>query len=176
MKIEKCVNLKHLYLRKYSPTTKDLTELSELKTLEQLYIIQSPINSIKGVGELKKLRELELSYVPKLEMLTDLENIADSLEVLFMQNCKNLKNHEYAKKLQKLKTLVYLSCGEIPTIKFIDQMPNLVDFRFSRTNVVDGNLTPCLRLDYTAFDNKKHYSHKFEEIKKIVEEGKTKMK
>ena len=45
-------------------------------------------------------------------------------------------------------------------------MPKLEDFRFVDTNVIDGDLSPLIRLKYAGFFDKKHYSHTREQIKK----------
>jgi len=46
-------------------------------------------------------------------------------------------------------------------------MPNLEDFRFMSTDVIDGDLSPLKRLRYAAFVNKKHYSMTYEDIAKL---------
>jgi protein phosphatase 1 regulatory subunit 7 len=43
-------------------------------------------------------------------------------------------------------------------------MPKLKQFMFVDTNIVDGDLSPCIGLEYSGFFDKKHYSHKFKEL------------
>lgn len=39
-----------------------------------------------------------------------------------------------------------MTCGETPTIGFLNDMPRLGEFRCVDTNVIDGDLGPLLRL------------------------------
>ena len=43
-------------------------------------------------------------------------------------------------------------------------MPKLEFFSFVDTDVVDGDLTPCMRLDYAGTMNKRHYNIKAEDL------------
>src|SRR5690606_25273939 len=42
----------------------------------------------------------------------------------------------------------------------ITQLPLLKGVRFWDSTVEDGDVSPCLQLDYAYFTNKKHYTHK----------------
>ncbi|RZJ98830.1 MAG: hypothetical protein EOO46_23910 [Flavobacterium sp.] len=56
---------------------------------------------------------------------------------------------------------------EIP-VYFLKNFPNLIDFRFVNTNIVDGNLKPILEhsiIRTVGFLNKKHYNYKDEKLK-----------
>ena len=57
-------------------------------------------------------------------------------------------------------------------IYFLNNFPNLIDFRFVNTNILDGNLKPILEhptLRTVGFLNKKHYNYKSEKIKQELE-------
>ena len=173
MKItEKCRKLKHLYLWKFNPKSKDLTGLPCLESLEYLGIVQSPIVSTEGVGKYDKLRELELSYLSKLTTLCDMEQL--KLELLDILTCRKLQNHEYAKVIKTLTILRMNDCGEIPSIAFIKDLPNLRDFRFVRTDVIDGDISPCLKLESAGFTSKRHFSHTQEQMNATLKEKRTK--
>lgn len=101
--INKLKKLKILSMCNYNPKSKDLSDISTLNSIEELDIVKSTINSLKG-------------------------------------------------------------CGEMESIEFIDKMPNLKSFIFIKTNVINGDLNPCKRLEYVAFDNKRHYSHKMSDF------------
>lgn len=153
-------NIKKLSLWNYRPKSKNLSEISELKDLQELEIIKSSIHSLEGSGNLRNLERLKLGYLNQLSYIDELEKIRESLKVLNFESCKKIVNHEYVACLNNLKELSFNECGNIETIHFIDQMPNLKRFIFMGTNIIDGNLQACARLEYVAFTNKKHFSHK----------------
>lgn len=158
--IEHLKQLKELRVWKYKPKDRNINDLGRLVSLEKLKIIQSPINSLKGCEFLVNLKELELAYLNNLYYLNSLEEIKRTLKVLEFTYCKRIVNHEYIAQLYNLEKLIFDNCGEIKSIKFIEKMANLTYFVFMNTNILDGDLNPCKRLEYVAFTNKKHYSHK----------------
>ncbi|MBQ9991551.1 MAG: hypothetical protein IJP31_11540 [Lachnospiraceae bacterium] len=158
--IEKLVNLKMLSMWKYKPKSRDLTYINMLTSIEKLGIIQSSITSLKGLEGFKNLRELTLAYSPKLEYLDTIEHFQNSLEVLECDVCRNLKNYDYIGKLSNLETLRLSKCGDIQSLKFIKSLPLLKFLVFLQMNVVDGDLSPCVGIEYVRFTDKKHYSHK----------------
>lgn len=163
-----CKNLKILSLRKYKPRSRDLTELSSLKNLEQVDITQSPIVSLKGLAELERLQKLKLSYLSRFELIDEIANNAASLECLIFNNCRKIQNHSYVAALHNLRILAFNECGEMPSISFIKNMVSLKSFRFVDTNVLDGDMTPCVGLEYAGFFKKRHYSHSKEEIEALT--------
>jgi protein phosphatase 1 regulatory subunit 7 len=166
-------NLHRLYLRKYHPRSHDLTELSDLVHLTRLEIVQSPIISLKGVGELDKLERLEFYYLTKLERIDEIEKLSKSLKYLYFDVCRKIKNHDHAQVMRSLEVLAFNNCGTIPSIKFIEKMPKLKDFRFVDTNVLDGDMTPCLPLEYAGFLKKRHFSHSPEEVNQRIQSSLT---
>ena len=44
-------------------------------------------------------------------------------------------------ELRNLKVLCLNACGPLDNLRFLKQMPNLLDFRFVDTKIVDGDLT-----------------------------------
>lgn len=162
--INNCHNIKDLYLTKYKPKTKNLSELSELASLEKLTLCLPNIVSLEGIKHLQKLTYLELYRATRLESIEELDWIKNSLNELRFETCKKIQNPDVVSCLQNLKTLKFINCIEIDNIRFINQMQNLKDFIFVDTNILDGDLSPCLNLEYSGFFNKKHYSHTFKEL------------
>ncbi|EYE87140.1 hypothetical protein Q428_15030 [Fervidicella metallireducens AeB] len=169
--LNECRSLKSLRLWKYKPESRDLQELSRLNDLEVLVLTQSVLTSLKGCGELMKLQCLQLYYIKSLERIDELERISNSLKNLRIEHCKNIKNHEYVTCLKNLVLLDFSECGEIPSINFIKEMGNLKTFTFVGTNIIDGDLSPCIGLGYVGFLDKKHYSHKFNDFKQEFDDG-----
>lgn len=162
--LELLENIKTLRLWKYRPKSKDLTGLSMLKSLKELGITQSPIVSLKGIGELNKLENLELNYLSKLEYIDEIENNKNTLKTIWFESCRKIKNHDYVSCLTNLEKLSFCECGEINNLNFIKKLANLKYFVFSGTNVIDGNISPCIGLEYVVFTNKKHFSHKLKDL------------
>lgn len=155
-----CINLKNLRLWKYKPKSGNLEEISNLINIEELVLTQCSITSLKGCGNLPNLKKLELNYINKLEIIDEIEKNSNTLKHLRFDTCKKIKNHEYVTKLKELELLAFDNCGEIQSIGFIRELPKLKSFIFVKTTIVDGDLSPCLGLEYVGFFDKKHYSHK----------------
>lgn len=155
-----CKNLKILRLWKYKPKNGNLEEISKLNKLEELILTQTQIMSLKGCGKLDNLEKLELNYINKLEIIDEIENNSNMLKNLKFDSCKKIRNHEYVKCLKELELLAFDNCGDILSIGFIKELPKLKSFIFVNTNIMDGDLSPCLGLRYVGFLDKKHYSHK----------------
>lgn len=157
--LDKCVKLKTIALRKYKPKSNDLEEISGLREIEELILTQTRITSFAGWGGLPKLTKLEINYDSKLECIDELEKNSATLKSLRFYSCKKIKNHEYVTCLKELELLSFNTCGEIPSIGFIRELPKLKSFIFVDTNIVDGDLSSCIGLEHVGFFDKKHYSH-----------------
>lgn len=166
---DECRRLRVLYIRKYKPRSKDLTELAELPDLVDLSLVQSPLVSIKGIGRFPHLKRLELSYLTKLESIAAIGELKNGrLEILDCGVCRKMRDHGVVKEVSSVRVVKFNDCGEIPSIDFLENMPNLKEFCFVDTNIADGNLSPLLRLDSVGFFKKKHYSHTPEGVDKII--------
>jgi len=159
--------VKDIRLFHYSVKEKNLKGLNNLTNLESLYISMSNIESLSGIEAFKKLKSIEFHYLPNLAHIEAVANLSDTLEFLMLGNAKKIADFESVKSLKNLKTLAFNDCGAIPSIKLIDDMPNLEDFRFVNTNILDGNLAPLKRLKFAGFSNKKHYSHTYQDLAKL---------
>lgn len=168
--LESCSNLRKLFLLQYKPINKNLEELQGLVKLRNLTLTQSNILSFQGVSSLVELKTLELNYLRNILQLDELEQNAESMEVLSIQSCKKISNWDSLIKQKKLKQISLANCGKIPSVHFTYQLTNLSTFIFMETLVEDGDLTPLLKLDYVAFNDKKHYSHKSSDFNKVIEE------
>lgn len=160
--LEGC-RLKELGLGRYRSKERDLTGLPSMPTLETFHFADSQIRSLRGLEAFPNLRHAELAYLPKLESLQEVESLRE-LEFLTFDTCRKLRDHAVVVALQKLKTLRFNECGPMATLSFLDSMPNLQEFRFVGTDVVDGDLHYLLRLASVAFTSKRHFSHKQRDV------------
>lgn len=75
--------------------------------------------------------------------------------------------------LKNLRVLCLNSCGNIENLNFLYQFPNLIDFRFVDTNVLDGDLTPILdppTIRSVGFMNKRHYNIKEDKMDALLKD------
>ncbi|MCM1500889.1 MAG: hypothetical protein NC124_20720 [Clostridium sp.] len=158
--LDKMEHLESLTLYHYNPKSRDLTELRLRSAIRSLSLVQSSIETLKGCEKFIHLEVLECYYLSKLCDIRYIQSNAKTLQVLKFEVCKKIRNHEVIAELCGLEQLMFTNCGDISSIQFIEDMPQLRSFTFMKTNIIDGNLYPCERLEYVAFSNKKHYSHK----------------
>ncbi len=163
---EQLTNLKKLRVWKYNPKSKSLSELGGLNFLQELQITDSSIESFSGCESLTHLKNMQLNYLKKMCYIDELEKINNNLRILEFNSCKKLINHDYVSYLSNLEKLAFNECSDIQTIDFIRKMKNLKSFVFMKTNVCDGKLECCKDLEYVAFTNKKHFSHKLRDFMK----------
>lgn len=163
--IESLKNLKRLSLWKYKPKSKDLSELIFLSTITELEITTSQITSLNGCSNFKNLESLDVTYLSKLESIEDIVSNKKTLKNLRFSHCKKIKNHSCVSELEELEWLSFNDCLSMDNIKFIKGMKKLKNFVFMNTNIVDGDLSPCIGLEHVGFNNKKHYTHKVEDFR-----------
>jgi len=116
-------------------------------------------------------QRLELQYCTKLESDVGLSAIKDSIEWLSINISKKFEFSTELIALKNLKVLCLNECGPIKNLNFLSQLPNLVDFRFVDTKILDGDLTPILEhpnILNAGFLNKNNFSHKAEYIQEIL--------
>ncbi len=141
---------------------KNLCGIERIKNLHLLCLTHCrSISSIEGISKVSNLKKLRIESCPKLEDISEIKNL-ENLKVLILENIKkcDLSFLEEMKCTQSLECLVLRNCGSIPSIKFFERYPNLQCFDFLYTNIIDGDLTPCLRLKEANTFNKRHYNLK----------------
>lgn len=163
--LEQLTNLKELAIWKYAPKSKDLEKLTALKNLEVLILTQARVTSLKGIGHLTKLQELELNYSRSLSDISELVSIKNNIKRLEIESCKKIADYQPVEKLSSLEQLALNSSSDLKTISFIKELKNLKEFVFWNTNVLDGDLSPLKNIEEVHFNDKKHYSHKLSDFK-----------
>jgi hypothetical protein len=154
-------SLRALSLSGYSPASGDLTALPEMPLLVDLEFVNSRKLLLSGIERFPLLKRLTIDYFPKLTDLSPLAALeCGVLETLEFGNCPRLADHAQISAIKSLQRLAFNGCGEIPTLRFLDELPALESFSFVGTNILDGDLSPCLRLRFAGFFDKRHYSHR----------------
>lgn len=131
------------------------------ESLLYLELNWSNIQNFIGIERLNGLKRLELHYCTKLQTDDGLSKVADTLEHLHINQSKKFVPSDQLFSLTNLKVLCLNSCGSLDNLSFLSNFPNLIDFRFVNTNVIDGDLSPILEhptIRSVGFLNKKHYN------------------
>jgi len=164
--LDQCKSLESLAIYSgYNPKSKDLKDISSVHWLKKIEINNSTITSFKGSEKFDSLVELDFNYCTKLEDICGFEKSKKKLKSLLFNHCKSIKNHECVTDFKNLDILAFNNSGTIRSLQFIKELSSLNSFRFVGTDVLDGDITPCIGLNYVSFTNKKHFTHKMEELK-----------
>jgi hypothetical protein len=140
-------------------TITDLRGIEKLEELQGLSLLYCRILSdLSGIGTLRKLTGMLLANCPKV---TDISEIAKcvNLEELELNSLKNI-DVSVLSNANNLGKLMLSNCGSVSSLRFISLMTNLEFLSFVDTNIIDGDLSPCLNLKYVGTLNKKHYNIK----------------
>ena len=155
--------LTSLRLSKYKSVKNDLSDFPSFPALRELEIAQSTIQSLNGISQFSGLNRIEMYGMSKLEILDEL-NLPE-LTAFIADVCKKISDHEQLGACANLEELKLHECGAIKSMRFVDSLRKLKTFRFIKTDVLDGDLSPLLRLDDVYFTEKRHFSHKIKDMK-----------
>ena len=157
----------HMTIWHHSSPDHDFSNLPDVPELRSLVIIFSNSERITGLEKYHCLECLEVYYVSKLQTISGIKAL-DGLNLLSIFNAKKTEDFSEIGKLNNIETLRLCDCGDIPDIKFISGMSMLKSFSFAGSNILDGDMSPLLEhdppLEFVGFNNKRHYSHSWEDI------------
>lgn len=145
--------------------------LSSTNSLLYLEMNWANIKDFQKIEKLSNLKRLELHYCTKLETDKGLSSLKDTLEILHINQSRKFVPTDELDQLKSLKILCLNSCGSIESLDFLYNFPNLIDFRFVNTNVLNGDLSPILKhptIRTVGFLNKQHYNYRDEEIDEVL--------
>ncbi len=137
------------------------------RKLEKLSFIQTNISDLNFLSDIPQLKSFELFYAPKIQNIEGLKFCIDNLRILELDHCKKIDNYNVLYSLNNLKKLIISDSKDIKSIDFISRMNQLEHFSFVGTNIINGDLNYCIGLKHIGFNDKKHYSHTYEELKRI---------
>lgn len=162
--LNKLHNLKELLISKYKK--ENLSEFSELTKLEILFVWKSAIENLEGGDNLSSVNRLSLYGNRNLTTLKGIEQLKN-LTKLEIDGCKSINSIEEISSLENLEVLKIDNCGDIESLKPIQHLKKLKELTFAEsTNILDGDLSPCIGIQNVGFMKRKHYSHTYEELKR----------
>lgn len=166
LSLDTCEKLQNLTLTGFRSKDRNLTELPRLPSLIKLDLFGTNIVSFEGISRFPLLRELGLFKANHLADISALGDIKDTLTTLEFDSCRRIGSYDVLRELTNLKRLVIGNSASIPSLSFIKSLTKLEFLSFTGTDIVDGDLSPSLKIGYVGFENRRHYTHKFEDIAK----------
>lgn len=142
---------------------KFISSLSKLKTLR---ISSARVDNLSGIEMLDKLEVIKLTHCPDL---TDISSVSElkNLLSLYIEKCKGMDSFEF---LNENKTISELFLSTVNSLSFIPTMKRIKYLKF--WELKDGDLNYLLKspsLEKVDFyPQKKHYTHKKEEINNLI--------
>ncbi|MFF2499071.1 hypothetical protein [Peribacillus sp. NPDC058075] len=165
-------NIEYLTLWHHKKSKLDNFE-SIPENLLYLELNWSNIQNFLGIEKMNKLKRLELHYCTKLQNDFGMSGLSNTLEFLHIEQSKKFVPNEELLSLKNLRVLRLNSCGNLENLNFLNQFPNLIDFRFVDTNVLDGDLSPILNhptIRSVGFLNKRHYNIKDDKMDALLKD------
>jgi hypothetical protein len=114
--LSNAINLKELSLWSYKPKSKNLSEFLSLNKLEELRIIQSNIESIRGLENFKNLKNV--IFIANRNMtFDDVDTVFNSIEDLYIESCKKVNHKKLVELFPNIKRLTYHSNDELESLE-----------------------------------------------------------
>jgi Leucine-rich repeat (LRR) protein len=158
-----CKKVKELNLKNVSDPDFLKESLQELKAIKELVLIKCKMSDLEFISDQSTLEDLQIYYSPILYDISAIER-CKKLQKLIIDHCKKIDAYDFIKKLSNLTFLTISDSAEIKTLNFLNGLKKLKHFGFVGTTIKDGDLSPCLKITHVGFNNKKGYSHTYEEM------------
>ena len=137
---------------------KILDIVGSIPTIDTLVLERTEITDLSFLKMVPNLQVLILKENFRLSNLVGLDKNRNSLKCLKIIGTAKIDSFLEIGEIQSLEFLYIDTCKAVSSILFINNLKNLKGAVFGNTNIVDGNLTPLLNLDYgVAIPIKRHY-------------------
>lgn len=157
--------LQHLFLHRYDASSSE--PFARLTALQDLSVANSDLREVEHFAVLKNLKFLGLYNLKKLTSLRGLGELGQ-LEALEVNGCKAIERIDELASLVHLRRLQLNDDGAIASLNPLRSAVDLEEVLFyESTDIADGDLAPLValpRLRNVSFQNRRHYSHKREDI------------
>lgn len=154
-----CSNLQKLRIEKWKAA--DIGELLGLTNLQSLWLGQSSVVTLAGIGTFAKLQELTLVALNKLGSFSDISE-CHNLEALSFYRCTKLIDISFLRALRNLKQLSIENCGTVSSLEPITVLEKLVSLTVDgSTSIEDGDikcLLKCQSLTKLVLKGRQHYN------------------
>ncbi|MCG9598927.1 hypothetical protein L1D15_19725 [Vibrio sp. Isolate25] len=151
--------------------SEDLKDIQKMSGLKRLQLTSRKLVSLSGIENLSSLSILDLAECSKLESLSSVD-MCQQIEVVEIEGCKKLYDVALLGEINNLKEIVLNDCGNIKSLRSLAKCQLLENITFvGDTSIEDGDLTSLLdipTLKKIFFVDKRHYSHKQEQVVEIL--------
>ena len=146
----------------------DLSIFRDTPKLKKLLLVSPKISSLNGLEGCADLEEMFLFLAPRLTDIRAINQLA-SLKELHFERCKNMTQSVLEQITSSSLKILHVRFP-VEDLSFLKNFPNLEEFYF--TDIKDGNLYPLLdsKIQGVGFSKKKHYTHGFDEMNKLLKE------
>ena len=155
----------------HSSKTFDFTTLPDIPKLKKLTVIFSNVKNLNGLEKFPKLEAVDLTYLRNLESLDGIEKMSRKIKFFSIESAKKLTDVTPVTQLENIEGLGLINIGDISDLEFLHDMYEIKSLSFAGTKIISGDLTPIVNhfnIQHAGFDNKRHYSHKNEEINLLL--------
>lgn len=135
--------------------------------LKQVTTIMTSLKSLDGIGVHTKLTSLVMYNNYSINDISALKEVKHSLTELVIENCGKIRDFSVLEQLENLEYLQLYGNNMLPNLNFLRNMKKIKVFSFTM-NVADGNLTPCMHLQYASCRDRKHFNLKDSELPKTI--------
>ena len=164
-----CDGLRLLNIVNYP--SKDLKDIQKMSGLRRLQLTSKKLVSLSGIESLSSLTILDLAGCSKLESLSGVD-MCQQIGVVEIESCKKVYDVALLGELKNLKDIILIDCGKVKSLKSLAKCQLLESIIFvGDTSIEDGELTSLLEISTLKkmwFGDKRHYSHKREQVAEIL--------
>jgi hypothetical protein len=147
----------------------DLHSFRDHVELRELTIKDAPhLESSSGVGNLPGLAALAIVLAPRLQDISDVSELAESLRELKLEACPGITTLNDLEPLVHLRILGVSDCGDIESLAPIRSLEQLeILYAWGSTRVTDGDLSPLAqlpRLEEVRMRDRRNYRPRVAEL------------
>lgn len=151
-------NLEYIFIDNYIG---DSSERFNIFTkAKRIGLVKNKLLEFEALKYMPFLEHLGIGYNPKITSIKWIEE-GKSLTSIGFQHCKNIKDWSSIGNVSSIEKILIESCGEIPSLDFLHQLPNLQEVRIiGTTSIGDGKIKGLMNhktLKYLFVPIKKDY-------------------
>lgn len=158
-------NLEYLFIDNYFGDSSE--EFNIFTKAKRIGLVKNKILEFEALKNMPDLEHLGIGYNSKMNSIKWIED-GKSLTSIGFQNCKNIKDWNSIGNVSSVEKIIIENCGEIPSLDFLHQLPNLQEVRIiGTTSISDGKIKDLMNhktLKYLFLPIKKDYDIKLADL------------
>lgn len=177
LNLANCKSMRGLYVSDFDASKMNKIFFSVFKKIRSL-----TLNNVKNLVDLdyfdlpSSLEELNLFYCKKLENIDAIQKLNGSLKKVEISVCKKIFSLEILGKVQSLEKLIIFDSAPIQNASSFASLDKLKHLTVMGSSYfINGDLNALVNIVkegvYVGIDNKRHYSHTFEQLNPYFKSG-----